>query len=163
MSNAVAISMSILLMLLTVSCKEEKTETSQKEVKATEPVKLPVRKQLTPEEKRLKDADKKLGWVMQDFDVPEYKLDRLHKKDEILTEDYVKYSSELIEASESVKDIDHPDEKLMGFAGKMLEAMATYEAALKSEDKDKVKNSWESLKNACATCHKDFRKDTGGY
>ena len=92
MSNAVAISMSILLILMTVSCKEEKQEKPQEEVEKTEHVKLPVRKKLTPEEKRLKEADKRLGWVMQEFDVPEYKLDRLHKKDEILTEDYIKYS-----------------------------------------------------------------------
>ena len=163
MKNAMILSLSAFLVIMTVSCKEQKQQEPPAKAPAPPSVnKQPVQK-LTAEEKRLKEGNKKLGWVMQDLDIPEYKLDRLHKKGELMSESYVKYAEEIIKVAKTIKDVDHPDEKLTGFAGKMLEAMTEYEAAFKSKDTEKIKTSWAALKNSCAACHKVYRKDTGGY
>lgn len=145
-------------LLLSTSCKEkeEKVDPIAEKPKAPEVT-------ISPEEKRLKEANKKLGWIMQDMEVPEYKLDRLLKKGEFLSDDFMKYANEVIKNARKLKEIDHPDTKLVGLGKEMLTAIDSLEAAVASKSPEKLKGSWGALTKKCAACHKDYKKGGGGY
>ena len=163
MNNTATFIISLGLVFLVVSCKEQKTADSDETPKTTIVVKKNDAPELTKEEKRLKTANKKLGWIMQDMEVPEYKLDELHEKGDLLTEDYLKYSKEMIDNTKKFNEIDHPDEKLVKFANEMLEAMKGFETAISTKNKEAVKVSWQTLIKTCAACHKVYKKGGGGY
>lgn len=163
MNYALVTTMSVGLLLTAVSCKEEKEQFTDRKVEVTSPVKKPSESQLTPEDKRLKTAEKEIGWIMQDMEVPEYKLKKLHEKGDFFTEDYLKYATEIVNNAMRVSKVDHPDEKFVGFAKEMLKAMSGFEAAFKSNNVEDVKTKWEALTKTCAACHKDFKKGGGGY
>ena len=149
--------------LMAFSCKEEKTNETEPPKEITAPVaKAPV-KELTAEEKQLKKANKETGWIMQDMEVPEYKLDKLYKKGEFSSEDFLKYAKDISTIAKKIKDIDHPEEKFVTLASKMLAAMGNFEAAVSSKNEENIKSKWESLTKACAACHKDYKKGGGGY
>lgn len=164
MNKAITFSISLALLALAVSCKEEKKETAKIAVAAHAPAPtLSVKDVMTPEQKRLKEGNKRLGWVMQDLDIPEYKLDKFHKSGDLLTESYIKYATEIIKVAKTAKDVDHPDEKLTNFKNEMLAALAKYEEAFQAKHTEKIKSTWTTLKNACSACHKEYRTSSGGY
>lgn len=163
MNYALVTTMSVGLLLTSFSCKEEKKEIIIDTVEVEVPAKKPEVSELSPEEKRLKTANKELGWIMQDMEVPEYKLEKLYEKGEFLSEDYLKYSADIIKNAQKFHKLDHPDEKLVGFAKDMLKAMSAFESALTSKNVEEVKTKWEALTKTCAACHKDYKKGGGGY
>ncbi|MCM8526309.1 MAG: cytochrome c [Lentisphaeraceae bacterium] len=163
MNYALVTTMSVGLLLISFSCKEEKQEIIIDKVEVEVPAKKPEVSELSPEEKRLKTANKELGWIMQDMEVPEYKLEKLHKKGEFLSEDYLKYSADIIKNAQKFNKLDHPDEKLVGFAKDMLKAMSAFESAVASKNVEEIKTNWEALTKTCAACHKDYKKGGGGY
>ena len=165
MIKAIMITSAFVLMAFLTSCSEKKEEVAA-ETTTPEPApvpELPAKPEIPTKEKILKQANKKLGWVMQDLDNPAYNLDKFHKKGEFMTENYVKFATKIIAAAKTIKDISHPDEKLTGLANDMLGAMGKYEEAFNAKDTDKLKTSYEALKVTCAACHKIYKKDSGGY
>lgn len=165
MIKAINITCAFVLMAFLTSCSEKKEEVTA-ETPASEPPPAPVAPavpEMTAAEKALKQGNKKLGWVMQDLDVPSYKLDKFHKEGEFMTESYLKFATKIIAVAKTIKDIGHPDEKLTGLASDMLGAMGKYEEAFKAKDTDALKTSYKALKVTCAACHKIYKTDSGGY
>ena len=163
MNKAITVSISISLLAMTVSCKDQKQEQTAQVAIPAPTSSLPEKDEMTPEQKRLKEGNKRLGWVMQDLDIPEYKLDKLHKNGELMTESYIKYAIEIVKVAKTAKAVDHPDEKLTYFKNEMLAALAKYEEAFQAKDTEKIKTTWTTLKNACSACHKEYRTSSGGY
>ena len=153
---------SLSLVMFLFACKKEEQIEMQEDMEVLELKESPV-SELTEEEKRLKTADRKLGWIMQDLEVPEYKLEKLAKKGEFVSDDYIKYANELITSLKKFKEIDHPDEVLVGLGNKMLVAMGEFESSITAKNPETIKKNWEILSQACAACHKDYKKGGGGY
>ena len=145
------------------SCKDEESAKTNIEPVLSPQTEPSPKNTMSPEEKRLKEANKRLGWIMQDMEVPEYKLDRMYKRNEFTSEEFIKYANDVINNARKFNEIDHPDKKLVTLAKDMLKAVDGFESALTSKDEAKLKSSWETLTKACAACHKDYKKGGGGY
>lgn len=163
MKNVLMASMSAGIMLTAVSCKEKNEEAVNQKVEASAPLTKSSTNEIPTEEKKLKEAVKVIGWIMQDMEVPEYKLKKLHEKGEFFTETYLKYASDIVNNAKRVSQVDHPDKKFVGLANDMLKAMSDFEAAFTSKNVEEVKSKWDALTKSCAACHKDYKKGGGGY
>ncbi|WDE96699.1 cytochrome c [Lentisphaera profundi] len=85
------------------------------------------------------------------------KLKRLDKKKDYKNADWKKYSMELIEQYNGMKDIKHEEKMFNDFNAEMFKALEDYKKVLAGTDYDAIAKSWKAVGAACKACHEEYK------
>lgn len=101
-------------------------------------------------------VDDKVLAIMEEMGAAK-KLKRLDKKKDYKNADWKKYSLELIEEYNAMKDIKHEEKMFNDFNVKMIKALEDYKKVLDGTDYDAIAKSWKDVGAACKACHEEYK------
>ncbi|MCM8527906.1 MAG: hypothetical protein NE327_15400 [Lentisphaeraceae bacterium] len=105
------------------------------------------------ENKEVAKINREVKKIMEMMNIHQFGLYQMATNDMYLSKDFKTASNEIIKYATQMKGIKHPDKKFVKTNKDMLQELENFKAALKSEQKEKIKSSWQSLSKTCTACH----------
>lgn len=105
------------------------------------------------EDKHKEKINHEVKKIMEMMALPRFGLYQLSAQDDYTSKDFINASKEVIKYASQMKTVKHPDKAFQKSNEEMLKALQSFELAVKSEEKEKIKKEWAKLSISCNSCH----------
>ncbi len=105
------------------------------------------------ESKEKDKVNREVKKIMEMMALPRFGLYQLSSQGDYTSKDFLNASKEVIKYASKMKAVKHPDKDFKKTNEEMLKVLKSFEVAIESGKKGKIKKEWERLSISCNSCH----------